>query len=164
VTLPDPKTLRKILNEASPGPWSGDAYSTVFSIPLLEKRSELEAAIPNDAPDSAWDILPEACVAQVDISRGDTPTPQGHKNLLLIELAPALAQEVLEQHDQINRLIDSLHDQAAKYEIQIRDLRDALLCLCALTQPADNIHADVTPLHRAHAEAVRALAALNGRF
>ena len=87
--------------------------------------------------------------------------PSGPGEASLTGLAPALAQRVLEQHDHINQLIEALHDQSVRHDIQVNQLREALLRLCMLTQPPDKPHAELTPLHEAHAEAARVLALLN---
>jgi hypothetical protein len=92
------REVRRLDAEATSGPWFYNSYSTVFSEPASEAYEALVQAIPDDAPDEAWEALPAGYVASVPVVGGDTATAEGSKDAALIAhfrtAAPLLAAEV----------------------------------------------------------------------
>ena len=82
------KAIRERLDAATPGPWFYNSYNGIYSAPLQERFNELESAIPEDAPDEAYDVLPQTRVASVPVRAGDTATTQGEKDAAFIAAAP----------------------------------------------------------------------------
>jgi hypothetical protein len=94
----DLNKLRALAESATPGPWVFNSYSGVYSAPRSRERHEAEDMIPLDAPDDAYDALPEALIASVPVQMGDTATTQGARDAALIAAArtaiPELCDEV----------------------------------------------------------------------
>ncbi len=71
--------VRGRAEKATPGKWFL-SYCHVSSAPVVKEYDRLERLIPPDAPDSAYDHLPETQVANVPASHGDTPGLQAFKD------------------------------------------------------------------------------------
>jgi hypothetical protein len=97
MTDEDLNKLRSASDAATPGPWFL-AYATVHDMPRTREHMRIEQTIPNDAPDEAYDILPDTDVCHVPVVAGDTPTAQGARDAEFIAAArsavPALLDEI----------------------------------------------------------------------
>jgi hypothetical protein len=90
--------LERLHAEATAGPWFFNSYSSIFSAPMSRAYDAAEEALPPDADDAAYAALPEAMVAYVPASHGDTAGPQAcldAKFIVALHNAfPALAAEL----------------------------------------------------------------------
>ena len=66
---------KALCDAATPEPWAF-GYARVISVPVLREYDRLEALIPTDAPDEAYEHLPDPDVCYVTPSYGDTATGQ----------------------------------------------------------------------------------------
>lgn len=72
--------MRELAEKATPGPWGYDSYSRIDSVPLCALYTDRWDAIPDDAPDEAYEMLPDTAVAFVPVVAGDTATERGSKD------------------------------------------------------------------------------------
>ncbi len=100
--------LRKLLNEASPLPWFWDSYATIHSEPESRKAVAFVEALPDDAPEEAYENTPEYSVCNLPRIGGDTATSQGQKDARLIVAAvnslPVMLTRIAELEGQVNEL------------------------------------------------------------
>ena len=110
VTDAEAAEARRLLEQATPGPWFFDSYGTVHSKPRVDEYEEQSNAIPDDAPeeDPRWDALPETTVAWVPRVAGDTATPQGAKDALFIEAAHRLVPALLASREALMTALEKV--------------------------------------------------------
>ena len=77
LTLEKIAELRDHYNKATKGDWFYNSYAGIYSEEKSREHMEMELRIPDDAPDEAYDKLPETCVVYVPTIAGDTATKEG---------------------------------------------------------------------------------------
>lgn len=113
MTAEERRRLRELEAAATPGPWFFNSYSTLFSAPLSKVHCEIEAKIPDDAPDEAYDVLPETRTAFVPTIAGDTATAQGRRDAALIAAARNALAPLLDALDAADARAADLEGQMA---------------------------------------------------
>lgn len=93
--------LKRLLDEATPGPW----------------RAEVGAAGVPEGWDEHWIALHMGHNSMYDVGR-EPPAEEEYANFTLAALAPPLAQEVLRMREQIKGLILAMETKAANNEWQ----------------------------------------------
>ena len=135
---------------ATPGPWFFNSYSAVMSSPRLGEYNDAESLIPEDAPDEAYDGLPEFVVARVPVAGGDTATRQGATDAALIVAAvnhlPALVSALRAVAD----LADELEAEARRHDdaepVTTQDLHRMILAAKHCRAHARDLRAALAPL------------------
>jgi len=107
------KAIEERLKKITPWPWFYDSYCKVYSRPLVQQYNEIEKTIPEDAPISAYEILPEVLVCEVPRVAGDTGTKQGRIDADVIAHAPADIAFLLAEVKRLREKLDFYADLPA---------------------------------------------------
>lgn len=124
--MTDTAHLRDLLSKATPGPWF-DCYSAIHSEPITREHQRLEMALGDDAPDEAYDALPDARLAFFPVQGGDTPTQQAAHDQALIVAAVNALPALLDQLEAARRVVAAAKEWRATFPPAPMEPRGSLL-------------------------------------
>lgn len=144
--------LRATCEATTPGPWFL-AYATVHDGPRTRAYMRVEREIPDDAPEEAYDALPNTAVCHVPVVAGDTPTAQGARDGEFIATARTAVPRLLDEVDRLKVLaadrwaLTAYRDLVEEAEVLVKERSQ-------LRTELDEQHNAITCLRAALAEAL----------
>lgn len=176
MTSAERQQLRATCAAATPGPWFL-AYATVHDGPRTREYMRVEREIPDDAPEEAYDALPNTAICHVPVIAGDTPTTQGAHDGEFIAAARTAVPRLLDEVDRLQVLAadrwalkafrdtveeaEALIKERTRLRTEVDEQHNAITCLrTALAEALDLFDAVGGPEHAPRPEQLERAAAL----
>lgn len=124
VTDQDLAKIRSMIEATTPGPWFL-AYATVHDEPRTREFMRIEHGIPDDAPDEAYEKLPNTAICHVPVVAGDTPTAQSSRDATFIAAARTAVPMLLDEIKRLRESVECLEAARADVARQLAEMTSA---------------------------------------
>lgn len=111
--------LQALADATTPGPWHHDSYGQVFSGALARAYNTAESQLPDDAPESAYDGLPDPTVCGVRRRGGEPADPVAASDAEFIAAARTAVPHLLDGIRRLESEADALRSENLTLRLQL---------------------------------------------